>query len=227
MLKRIPATRARELIREARRSPQSDPRTAYPSWYLHRWHFLPEGYLSRRGAAGYEWVIRNVYNVAQEDALIGKMVRRVRAARPASVVELGCGPGRLVSALEDEGAAPDIVGLDLSPFLLERAKARLVRGRARLVHADGLAVPAQEGAFDLAVAAHYVGHLPGNLRAPAVREIARIVRPGGHVVIADHSWHPWPANPMLVLRSASWHASRLIRLQVFERVDLIGSEATT
>lgn len=225
MLKRIPATRARELIRRAGRLPQSDPRTAYPSWYLHRWHFLPEGYLSRRGASGYEWVIRNLYNAGTERALIRKIVSRVRAARPASVVEFGCGPGRLVSAMAGDAVAPDIVGLDLSPYLLERATARLPRGRARLVHADGLAVPARAGAFDVAVASHYVGHLPRDARPQAVREMARLVRPGGRVIIADHSWHPWPHNPLLVLRHASWHASRLIRLQVFERIEFPGAEA--
>lgn len=225
MLKRIPTSRALELIRRARQSPQSDPDMAYPRWYLHRWHFLPEGYLSRRGATGYERVIRNLYNAGQEDALVRKLVRRVRAARPASVVEFGCGPGRLVAALANAEAAPDIVGLDLSPYMLERARARLQRRPARLLHADGLAVPAQEAAFDVAVAAHYVGHLPEEVRPQAVREIARLVRPGGHVIIADHSWHSWPPNPMLVLREASWHASRLIRLQVFERVDLVSAEA--
>ncbi|NJD64577.1 MAG: class I SAM-dependent methyltransferase [Chloroflexi bacterium] len=226
MLKRIPTRRAIELIRRARQSPQSDPEMAYPRWYLHRWHFLPEGYLSRRGAAGYERVIRSLYNAGQEDALVGKLVRRVRAARPSSVVELGCGPGRLLTALANAEVAPEIVGLDLSPYMLERAKARLPRGKARLLHADALAVPSQEAAFDVAVAAHYVGHLPGELRAPAVREIARLVRPGGRVIIADHSWHPWPPIPPLVLREASWHASRLIRLQVFERVNLNCAEAT-
>jgi len=225
MLKHISSSRARELIREARRSPQSDPKTAYPPWYVHRWHFLPEGYLSRRGAAGYDWVIRNLYNAGQEDALLRKLVRRVQAARPNSVVELGCGPGRLVSALVDDGAAPDIVGLDLSPYMLERAMANLHRGQARLVHADGLAAPAPEGAFDVAVAAHYLGHLPLDLRGPAMGEIARIVRPGGSIIIADHSWHASPHNPLLVLRHASWHASRLIRLQVFERADAVGTEA--
>ncbi|MBE0608003.1 MAG: class I SAM-dependent methyltransferase [Dehalococcoidia bacterium] len=226
MLKRIPTSRALELIRRARQSPQSDPEMAYPRWYLHRWHFLPEGYLSRRGAAGYERVIRNLYNAGQEDVLVRKVVRRVRAVRPASVVELGCGPGRLLTALANAEAAPEIVGLDLSPYMLERAKARLQQGEARLLHADGLAVPANQGAFDVAVAAHYVGHLPGEIRAQAVHEITRIVRPGGRVIIAEHSWHPWPRDPLLVLRHASWHASRLIRLQVFERVDPVSREAT-
>ena len=140
--------------------------------------------------------------------------------------KLGCGPGRLLTALADAEAAPEIVGLDLSPYMLERARARLQRRPALLLHADALAVPAQEASFDVAVAAHYVGHLPGELRVPAVGEIARLVRPGGRVIIADHSWHPWPPIPQLVLREASWHASRIIRLQVFERVNLMCAEAT-
>lgn len=225
-MKHIPEPRARELIERAGLSPHSDPSTHYPGWYLRRWHFLPEGYLSRRGAAGYEWLIRNLYNTGVERALISKVVRRVRAARPAAVVEFGCGPGRLVEALSEQSGARDVLGLDLSPYLLERAHARLRLPNARVVHADGLSVPAAAASFDVAIAAHYVGHLPSELRPAAVTEMARVVRPGGRVIIADHSWHRWPGNPLLALRSASWHAARLIRLQVFERIDIPGAEAT-
>ncbi len=226
MFKHIPEPRARELIERAGTSPRSNPSTLYPAWYLHRWHFLPEGYLSRRSAAGYEWLIRNLYNSGAENALIRKLVRRVRSARPAAVVEFGCGPGRLVRALSEHSGAADVVGLDLSPYLLERAQARLSQPNARVLHVDGLSTPAAEASFDVAVAAHYVGHLPEHVRPAAVSEIARVVRPGGRVIIADHSWHPWPENPLLVLRNMSWHAARLIRLQVFERTDISNAEAT-
>lgn len=225
VFKHIPGPRARELIERASQSPRSEPSTSYPAWYLHRWHFLPEGYLSRRSAAGYEWLIRNLYNTGVENALIRKLVRRVRSARPESVVEFGCGPGRLVRALSEHSGAADVVGLDLSPYLLERAHARLTRPNARLLHASGLSTPAGEASFDVAVAAHYVGHLPPPVRPAAVSEMARVVRPGGRVIIADHSWHPWPESPLLVPRHMSWHAARLIRLQVFERIDVPGAEA--
>lgn len=221
MLKRIPPERASQLIDAARRLPRSNPATGYPAWYLHRWHFLPEGYLSRRGAAGYDRGIRNLYNIGAERALIDKLVRRIAASTPDAVVELGCGPGRLLAALADSRVARRLVGVDLSPYLLERADRRLGERNVDLVHASGLAVPAEDGAFDTAVAVHYVGHLPEDQRACAVEEIARLVRPGGHVVIADHSWHRWPRHTPLALRHASWHASRMIRLQVFERIDVL------
>lgn len=225
MLKRISPERASELIDAARRLPRSNPATGYPAWYLHRWHFLPEGYLSRRSAAGYDRGIRNLYNAGVERALIEKVVRRIAASTPDAVVELGCGPGRLLASLADSRVARRLVGVDLSPYLLERADRRLDGRDVDLVHASGLSVPAEDGAFDAAVAVHYVGHLPEDQRTRAVEEIARLVRPGGHVVIADHAWHPWPRNTLLALRQASSHASRLIRLQVFERLESLENGA--
>ena len=136
MLKRIPRERAARLIAEARRLPQSDPATRYPAWYLHRWHFLPEGYLSRRSAAGYDRGIRQLYNAGVEQELIKKLTHRIAAARPPSVIELGCGPGRLLTALADSRVARRIVGVDLSPYLLERAQHRLGPCDVTLMHAD-------------------------------------------------------------------------------------------
>jgi len=226
MLKRIPRERAARLIAEARRLPQSDPATRYPAWYLHRWHFLPEGYLSRRSAAGYDRGIRQLYNAGVEQELIKKLTHRIAAARPPSVIELGCGPGRLLTALADSRVARRIVGVDLSPYLLERAQHRLGPCDVTLMHADATETPEPDGAFDAAVAAHYIGHLPESLRPRAVQELARLVRPGGQVVVADHAWHPWPGHALLALRHASRHASGLIKLQVFERLESRDTGAT-
>lgn len=219
MLKRLPASRARELVAAASEFPTSDPAVSYPSWYLHRWHFLPEGYLSRRSAAGYDKVIRHVYNQGLEAGTIRAVVDRVERLAADSVLEVGCGPGRLLTAMAKRGVARDLVGIDLSPHLLERAGKRLGGKQARVVHANGLAIPADDGSFDVAVASHYIGHLPPLLRSAAVLEMARVVRPGGHIVVVDHLWHPWPAISHLRLEERDGRAPGFVQVRTYQRVE--------
>lgn len=219
MLKRIPSPRAEELVSAAAAMPLSDPGVAYPAWYVHRWHFLPEGYLSRRSAAGYDLLIRRLYNQGLESRVVRTVVGSLKRFSPASLVEIGCGPGRLLQAASAAGIGDHRVGLDLSPFLLERARKRLGR-EARLVHGDGLAIPSEDAAFDASLASHYVGHLPAAIRERAAAELARVVRPGGHVVVVDHRWHPWPEQAGLKLVESFSHNLGLIVVRVFERRDL-------
>lgn len=215
----MPTSRAKQLVAAAAKAPTSDPRVSYPAWYLHRWHFLPEGYLSRRSAAGYDHLIRNVYNIWLEKRTIASVVSALRGCNPASVLEVGCGPGRLLHAISKAGIGKELVGLDLSPYLLERATKRLRGEGIRLAHADGLALAAQEGEFDSAVASHYVGHLPANLRAGAVAELARVVRPGGHVLIVDHRWHPSPATKALQLVRQNRQSLGTVNFSMFLRTE--------
>ncbi|MEO8538591.1 MAG: class I SAM-dependent methyltransferase [bacterium] len=219
MLKRIPAPRAEELVAEAATVPTSDPRVSYPAWYLHRWHFLPEGYLSRRSAAWYEHIVRNVYNQGLERRTVRAVVEHLRKINPTSLLEVGCGPGRMLAATVRSGVATDRVGLDLSPYLLERARRKLRGNVARLVHGNGLAIPSEECAFDAALSCHYVGHLPDAIRGSAVAELTRVLRPGGHLFVVDHRWHAFPGNDALRLVHSSSRNLGMIRLSIFERLD--------
>ena len=217
MLKRMPTDRAAKLIERANGIPISNPKVSYPRWYLHRWHFLPEGYLSRRSAAGYDHIVRRLYTQLNERAAIRAVVSHLHEAKPASVLEVGCGPGHLMKAVADSGLEADLVAVDLSPYLLERARKRVPQGRVRYVHADGTRLPAGEGEFDAAVASHYVGHMPAEVRAAAAEELARVVRPGGSIIVVEHNWHPWPEVPELKRANTRRLNFGLVRLTAFER----------
>ena len=56
-IKRISPARSARHVLAAAKLPLANREVDYPEWYLHRWHFLPEGYLSRRSAAAYEHLI--------------------------------------------------------------------------------------------------------------------------------------------------------------------------
>ncbi len=107
-------------------------------------------------------------------------VRMLLDALPAGrALDAACGTGRHSEYLAGRGH--DVVGVDASPEMLARTTAR-VPG-ARFVHGDLEQLPLGAGTVDLAVCALALGHLPE--LPSAIGELARVVRPGGRVVVTD------------------------------------------
>jgi SAM-dependent methyltransferase len=105
--------------------------------------------------------------------------------RGKRVLDVGCASGGLSEAFAERGAR--VVGIDLNPRLIERARERL-GSRAEFRVAD-IACPLsflEAGTFDL-VAASLVLHYLADWRPP-LREFARVLRPGGVLLISTH--HP-------------------------------------
>ncbi len=202
MLKRMHTSVARRCLAEAAQSPLSNPLVRYPRWYLQRWHFLPEGYLSRRSAAGYDNVIRRVYNAGQEHRVLTALTSALREQGPTTILELGCGPGHALEAMGAALPAAQLTGVDLSPFMLERANRRLEANSnaARVIHSSGLNVAIEDGSFEAIVAMHFFGHLPNEAACRAREEARRLLAPGGRLYVVDHAWHPRTARPLTVVR---------------------------
>lgn len=116
--------------------------------------------------------------------------------RGVDVIELGCGTGRHVPRVLD-GGARTYVGVDGSSGMLAVARSRHVDERARFVEAD-LAAPLPFGSatFDRALVVLVLEHLPA-IDGP-LREIARVLRPTGHLRIVD-------IHPALLARGSSAH----------------------
>jgi ubiquinone/menaquinone biosynthesis C-methylase UbiE len=113
---------------------------------------------------------------------------RIRAAigptKTTEILDVGCGPGILVAALAEE--VREVVAFDLTPEMLEKAqqrcqKAGLRNVRFELGRAEALPFP-PEG-FDAVVTRATLHHFPDPQRV--VREMARVVRPNGKLVLAD------------------------------------------
>ena len=110
------------------------------------------------------------------------MAGEVRGKR---VLDVGCASGGLSEGFVERGAS--VVGVDLNPRLIERARGRL-GSRAEFRVAD-IAAPMpflETGSFDV-VAASLVLHYLADW-GPPLREFARILRPGGVLLISTH--HP-------------------------------------
>src|SRR5581483_3465742 len=105
-----------------------------------------------------------------EDARV-PAVAAVVEAKPRRVLEVGCGWGELAEWLARETGA-ELVATDLSPRMVELARERGLDARI----ADVCALPFEDGAFDVAVAAWMLYHVPD--LGLAVSELARVLRAG-------------------------------------------------
>jgi len=99
----------------------------------------------------------------------------IAGLRPKRAVDIGCGTGRWTREF-------DAIGLDLSAEMLGRA----VGLRGKLVQADAAVLPIASGACDLVICALALAHLPNP--EEAWREFARILQPGGVLLLSD--FHP-------------------------------------
>ena len=103
-----------------------------------------------------------------------------------NVLDCGCGSGTITTGLAEVVSPGEVVGVDHEPVQVEQARALAAeRGvdNVRFETADVFALPFADGTFDAAFAHAVLMHVGD--RAAALREMRRVVRPGGVVAIKD------------------------------------------
>ncbi|MEM8731091.1 MAG: class I SAM-dependent methyltransferase [Pseudomonadota bacterium] len=139
------------------------------------WEDSARGWIAEQGEDG---------DFARASVLDRPMQAQVQAAAPRRVLDVGCGEGRFCRWMRGQGM--EAVGLDPTVALLERARhldpeGHYVQGRAEALGFD-------DGSFDLVVSYLTLIDIPDY--AAAIKEMARVVRPGGTVLIANlQSYH--------------------------------------
>ncbi|QFY13818.1 methyltransferase domain-containing protein [Nonomuraea phyllanthi] len=107
-------------------------------------------------------------------------IREIVDALPAGdALDAACGTGRLAAYLAGRGHR--VRGVDSSPDMLERARLRVPQ--AEFLQGDLSSLPVPDASVDLVVCSLALTHVP--VLDPVLAEFARVLRPGGHVVLAD------------------------------------------
>ncbi|WP_067720834.1 methyltransferase domain-containing protein [Nocardia yamanashiensis] len=116
------------------------------------------------------------------------------------VLDVACGPGNFTDWFaEVVGSDGLAVGLDLSPTMLAQAVAGSRSPNVAYLRGDALELPFADGTFDSASCFLALFLMPDPLRA--VSELARVVRPGGHIAIMAPTAGPGPLG--MVVRSSN------------------------
>ncbi|HEX3475281.1 MAG TPA: class I SAM-dependent methyltransferase [Kofleriaceae bacterium] len=164
----------------------------YPAYYRRTFHWQTDGYFSDHSAQvyelGVELLFRGTADVMRRQ-IIPPVTRAVRAAGGASRVRLldvACGTGRTLHQLAVTHPALRLYGIDLSPAYVRLARRRLADvAEVALAVENAEALPFADGAFDVATSVYLFHELPRNTRRAIARELYRVVRPGGLVVLED------------------------------------------
>jgi ubiquinone/menaquinone biosynthesis C-methylase UbiE len=104
------------------------------------------------------------------------------------VLDVGCGTGTLaLEAARHVGTSGRVIGIDPSLEQIARARAKAARRRLPLEFQIGVIeqIPFPDQAFDVVFSTLMMHHLPDPLKRQGLAEIARVLRPGGRLIIAD------------------------------------------
>ncbi|MFO1484983.1 MAG: ubiquinone/menaquinone biosynthesis methyltransferase [Verrucomicrobiaceae bacterium] len=113
--------------------------------------------------------------------------KRIQQIKPQRVLDLATGSGDLAQAIQLACQDARVLGADFSVPMMREAQARHFH---RLIAADGLALPFQDGAFDVVTVAFGLRNMAS--WPAALQEMSRVLRPGGTLFVLDFSIPKFP-----------------------------------
>ena len=112
------------------------------------------------------------------------------------ILDLGCGTGTLALQVKQRVPQADVVGLDADPEMLAQARRKAEQAGAELELTEGFStkLPYEDASFDRVLSTLFFHHLDPEPKRRTAREIARVLRTGGELHVAD--WGK-PSDPVM------------------------------
>ncbi len=132
----------------------------------------------------YDPILRAMF---RERTIKTRLVTEARLRGHERVLDLGCGTGTLTVMLKKSAQDADVVGIDADPQVLARARAKASEAGMAIAFGEGMArhLPQADESFDAVVTSLMLHHLPRDQKARALREVVRVLRPGGRFLAVD------------------------------------------
>ena len=139
-----------------------------------------DGWVARAYDKGVQAAFREVFPALVEDLFTGLQGTR-------RGLDVGCGPGQFTILVAERLPAAEVWGIDLAPTMIELARqhaaASPAAGRLHFEVADVAELPFPDNHFDAVLSSGSIKHWPDQVAA--LREIHRVLVPGGHAFIGE------------------------------------------
>ncbi len=172
--------------KEADRFRRSD--VTIPSYYSSQnFHGIESGYLNPGAAVSYDPITQ--YVLPPNESLVRQGLIDAIQGQPRRILDLGCGTGSTTLMLKQAFPQAEVIGLDLSPYMLVRAehKAQTDGLDIHWRHGDAEKTGFPDASFDLVTASLLFHETPPAVSQSILRESFRLLKVGGEVLILDGS----------------------------------------
>ena len=141
-------------------------------------------------ASGHHWLLflyDPFMRLVGADAFLRRLVERAGLRTGQRVLDVGCGTGTLAVLVKSLHPGVDVTGLDPDPRALARARRKAARAGVELRLDEGFAdaLPYAPASFDHVFSSFMLHHLPSEQKVAALREVRRVLRPGGTLELLD------------------------------------------
>ncbi|MDY7012848.1 MAG: methyltransferase domain-containing protein [Cyanobacteriota bacterium] len=163
-----------------------NPTLTYPEYYRSQnFHGIEGGYLNAGAAVSYDPITQ--YVLPPNETWIRQDAIKTIGGQPRRILDLGCGTGSTTLLLKQTFPEAEVVGLDLSPYMLVMAEYKAKERGSNLQWKHGLAEATgfRDAAFDLVTASLLFHETPSSISKAILQESFRLLQPGGQVAILD------------------------------------------
>ncbi len=162
------------------------PDVTYPQYYSSQnFHGIEGGYLNGGAATSYDPITQYVL-LPNEKWVRQGLIDSIQG-QPRRILDLGCGTGSTTLMLKEAFPQAEVVGLDLSPYMLVMAddKAKATRLDVQWHHGKAEETGFPDASFDLVTASLLFHETPPIVTQSILRECFRLLTAGGEVLILD------------------------------------------
>jgi ubiquinone/menaquinone biosynthesis C-methylase UbiE len=168
-----------------------------PTYYSsHNFHGIKGGYLTSSAAVSYDPIMQ--YVLPPNESWIRQALIDAVKVKPRRILDLGCGTGSTTLMLKKAFPEAEVIGLDLSPYMLVRAEHKAIAAGIEVNwrHGNAEKTGFPDASFDLVTASLLFHETPTDVSQNILCESFRLLTTGGQILVLDGN--------QKALRQAEW-----------------------